>query len=57
MGKPRHPKPDGITIRCVSCKTTEGLSWQEAHDLKDLPFCKKCGMPAVAVKGHWRQGT
>jgi hypothetical protein len=55
MDKPLlWPKPDAITLQCISCRTTEVAPWIEAMRVPDPPRCPKCGTIMVAIKGHWR---
>lgn len=45
----------GITMRCVSCKERETLSFEAASNVGEFgAFCKKCHMPMVVESATLR---
>lgn len=47
----------GILVRCVYCKAEKTLTWAEAQQIKDVPFCEKDGGVMYAVSATFRKET
>ena len=41
---------EGIKVRCICCRRTKNLPFEEASALKEPPMCDNCYMPMMAVE-------